>query len=140
MSPVTLVFASRLISQRSLPFWTTIIESFTSRTGPVTSYVFAPAKATLLKARLAAANKLSADFVFMCRLDSLRLFLFKRFCNSDSERSEAKREKRTARSCSARGYTPYWARRRRRLPIQSSLLDLRLFGLLGSRCRCRACS
>ena len=47
------------------PFCTTIIESFTSRTGPVTSYVFAPAKATLLKARLAAANKLNAVFIFI---------------------------------------------------------------------------
>ena len=35
------------------------------QTGPVTSYVFAPAKATLLKARLAAANKLNADFIFI---------------------------------------------------------------------------
>src|SRR6266487_2593823 len=35
-SPLTLVLESRLISQRSLPFWTAIIESFTSSTGPVT--------------------------------------------------------------------------------------------------------
>ncbi len=76
----------------------------------------------------------------MCRLDSLRLFLFKRFCKSHSERSEAKREKWSAHSFSARGYTPYLARRSRRLPIQSGLLDLRLFCLPGSRCRRRACS
>src|SRR6476660_4924192 len=83
-SPVTFVLASRLISQRSFPFWTAIIESVTSSTGPVTWYVFPPAaKAALLNARLAAANKLSGNFIFMCRLDSRRLFVFKRFRNPE---------------------------------------------------------
>src|SRR6202035_5340775 len=35
-SPVTLVEASRAISQRSLPFWTTIMSAVSSSTGPVT--------------------------------------------------------------------------------------------------------
>src|SRR5207245_4170477 len=54
---------------------------FTSSTGPVTWYVFPPAaKAALLSARLAAANKLSAVFVFICvRLDCFDLALFKIF-------------------------------------------------------------
>src|SRR5439155_593525 len=42
-SPVTLVMASRPISQRSLPFSTTIMSSLSSSTGPVTWYVLGAA-------------------------------------------------------------------------------------------------
>src|SRR4051794_9052117 len=86
-SPVTLVLESRLISQRSFPFCTVMTESVTSRTGPVTSYVFAPAANTELPpARQRAANRLRADLVFMCWIRPPRSRSIQGFCE-DYQRS-----------------------------------------------------